>query len=93
MMAINKEKLLLNAPKERYEQQLNDTRWKLKANNIRKRDNHECQVCGAKKKQLDVHHIRYVSGREAKQAIKGHVGDSKEYIGIFYLFAFPFLLG
>ena len=65
MMAINKEKLLLNAPKERYEQQLNDTRWKLKANNIRKRDNHECQVCGAKKKQLDVHHIRYVSGREA----------------------------
>lgn len=65
MMAINKEKLLLNAPTERYEQQLNDTRWKLKANNIRKRDNHECQVCGAKKKQLDVHHIRYVSGREA----------------------------
>ena len=65
MMAINKEKLLLNAPKERYEQQLNDSRWKLKANNIRKRDNHECQVCGAKKKQLDVHHIRYVSGREA----------------------------
>lgn len=57
--------LAMLAPKERYEQQLDDTRWKLKANNIRKRDNHECQVCGAKKKQLDVHHIRYVSGREA----------------------------
>ena len=57
--------LAMLAPKERYEQQLDDTRWKLKANNIRKRDKHECQVCGAKKKQLDVHHIRYVSGREA----------------------------
>ena len=57
--------LAMLAPKERYEQQLDDTRWKLKANNIRKRDNHECQICGAKKRQLDVHHIRYVSGREA----------------------------
>lgn len=57
--------LAMLAPKERYEQQLDDTRWKLKANNIRKRDNYECQICGAKKRQLDVHHIRYVSGREA----------------------------
>ena len=35
--------LAMLAPKERHEQQLDDTRWKLKANNIRKRDNHECQ--------------------------------------------------
>ena len=92
-MAINKEKLLLNAPKERYEQQLNDTRWKLKANNIRKRDNHECQVCGAKKKQLDVHHIRYVSGREAKQAIKGHVRGFKGIHRNILPFCLPLLSG
>ena len=65
MMEINKEKLLLNAPKERYEQQLNDVRWKFKSDNIRIRDKHECRLCGAKKTQLDVHHIRYISGREA----------------------------
>ena len=64
-MEINKEKLLLIAPKERYEQQLNDVRWKFKADNIRIRDKHECRLCGAKKTQLDVHHIRYISGREA----------------------------
>ena len=64
-MEINKEKLLLNAPKERYEQQLNDGRWKFKSDNIRIRDKHECRLCGAKKTQLDVHHIRYISGREA----------------------------
>lgn len=65
MMEINKEKLLLIAPKERYEQQLNDVRWKFKSDNIRIRDKHECRLCGAKKTQLDVHHIRYISGREA----------------------------
>lgn len=53
------------APKERYEQQLDDKRWKLKAENIRIRDKHECRLCGAKKTQLDVHHIRYINGREA----------------------------
>lgn len=53
------------APKERYEQELDDVRWKFKADNIRIRDKHECRFCGAKKTQLDVHHIRYISGREA----------------------------
>ena len=53
------------APKERYNQQLDDNRWKLKAENIRIRDKHECRLCGAKKTQLDVHHIRYIPGREA----------------------------
>lgn len=53
------------APKERYEQQLDDVRWKFKADNIRIRDKHECRLCGAKKTQLDVHHIRYINGREA----------------------------
>ena len=53
------------APKERYEQQLDDIRWKFKADNIRIRDKHKCRVCGAKDVQLDVHHIRYLNGREA----------------------------
>ncbi len=53
------------APKERYEQQLDDVRWKFKADNIRVRDKYECRLCGAKKTQLDVHHIRYIYGREA----------------------------
>lgn len=65
MMVITKNQLRALVPKERYEQELDDARWKLKANNIRKRDNHECQLCGAKKTQLDVHHIRYISSREA----------------------------
>lgn len=59
-MDIDKEKLILIAPKERYEQQLNDVRWRFKAANIRRRDKHECRLCGAKRTQLDVHHIRYV---------------------------------
>ena len=59
-MVITKNQLRALVPKERYEQELDDARWKLKANNIRKRDNHECQLCGAKKTQLDVHHIRYL---------------------------------
>lgn len=61
---IDKQYLGKLAPKERYEQQLEDVRWKLKAENIRKRDNHQCRLCGTKNTQLDVHHIRY-TGREA----------------------------
>jgi hypothetical protein len=57
--------LAMLAPKERYEQQLDDVRWKFKADNIRIRDKHECRLCGAKKVQLDVHHIRYIYGRDA----------------------------
>ena len=53
------------APKERYEQQLDDIRWKFKADNIRIRDKHQCRLCETKKTQLDVHHIRYINGREA----------------------------
>ena len=65
MMEINKNQLRVLAPKKRYEQELDNTNWKLKANIIRKRDNLECQLCGAKKTRLDVHHIRYISGRKA----------------------------
>lgn len=59
-----KEELAEKAPKQRYDQQLKDIRWKFKADNIRIRDNHKCRLCGAKNIQLDVHHIRY-TGCEA----------------------------
>ena len=65
MMEINKDQLRILAPKERYEQELDDANWKFKVNLIRNRDNRECQLCGAKKTQLDVHHIRYISGHKA----------------------------
>ena len=64
-MNIDKQYLIKNAPKERYDQQLKDPRWKLLADNIRKRDNYQCCSCGAKNTQLDVHHIFYFSGHEA----------------------------
>ena len=63
-MEIDKNELIMKAPKERYEQQLDDIRWKFKADNIRIRDKHQCRLCKDKKTQLDVHHIRYISGRE-----------------------------
>ena len=50
-MEIDKNKLIMMAPKERYEQQLDDVRWKFKADNIRIRDKHECRLCGAKRTQ------------------------------------------
>lgn len=64
-MEIDKNKIIMMAPKERYGQQLDDVRWKFKADNIRIRDKHQCRLCEAKKTQLDVHHIRYIYGREA----------------------------
>jgi hypothetical protein len=64
-MEIKNNRLSVFAPKERYEQQLEDIRWKFKAENIRIRDSYKCRLCGATNGQFDVHHIRYISGREA----------------------------
>lgn len=41
----------IKALKEIYKQQLEDNRWKLKAENIHIRDKHECRLCGAKRTQ------------------------------------------
>ena len=54
-----------NTPSKRYSQELHDLHWKLKADNIRIRDNHKCRLCGATNTQLDVHHLRYIDGRAA----------------------------
>jgi 5-methylcytosine-specific restriction endonuclease McrA len=44
-----------------YEEQLKDSRWIAKRNEIKKRDNNECKMC-ASKKQLQVHHSKYKFG-------------------------------
>lgn len=54
-----------SVPIETYKQELLDPNWKLKAENIRIRDKHACRICGKKKVQLDVHHLRYLTNREA----------------------------
>lgn len=45
--------------KKPYKELLEDTRWKMKARAIRRRDRHTCQGCGAKNTILHVHHKRY----------------------------------
>ncbi len=50
---------------EQYDQDSKDINWKFKSDNIRIRDNYTCRLCGAKDMPLDVHHIRYIHGREA----------------------------
>lgn len=53
-----------STPSKRYSQELQNTHWKLKADNIRIRDKHKCRLCNATDTQLDVHHLRYIEGRE-----------------------------
>ena len=53
-----------STPSIRYSQELQNTHWKLKADNIRIRDKHKCRLCNATGTQLDVHHLRYIEGRE-----------------------------
>ena len=53
-----------STPSKRYSQELQNTHWKLKADNIRIRDKYKCRLCNATGIQLDVHHLRYIEGRE-----------------------------
>ena len=46
-----------STPSKRYSQELQNTHWKLKADNIRIRDKHKCRLCNATDTQLDVHHL------------------------------------
>jgi 5-methylcytosine-specific restriction endonuclease McrA len=45
-----------------YRRLLQDVRWKIKAQFIRKRDGHKCQHCGKKTNRLQVHHTIYITG-------------------------------
>jgi 5-methylcytosine-specific restriction endonuclease McrA len=45
-----------------YRRLLQDPKWKIKAQFIRKRDGHKCQHCGKKSHRLQVHHTIYING-------------------------------
>lgn len=47
-----------------YSDKLKDPRWQRKRLEILNRDGFKCLACGAKNKQLHVHHCYYVSGRD-----------------------------
>lgn len=47
-----------------YKKQRKDKRWKEKSKEIKKRDNFTCQLCGKTKVGLNVHHIKYINGRD-----------------------------
>lgn len=53
----------LHSRSEQYKRLLQDVRWQLKKKAVLRRDEFSCQQCGAKKVQLEVHHIRYVNGK------------------------------
>lgn len=47
-----------------YTEKLRDPRWQKKRLEIFNRDSFSCQMCNESKKELQVHHQYYVSGRE-----------------------------
>jgi len=53
-----------SVPKKQYDQDSKELQWKFKSDNIRIRDNYTCRLCGVKDVPLEVHHIRYIRGRE-----------------------------
>ena len=48
--------------RKEYRRLLQDSKWKIKASYIRKRDNHTCCRCGKKSHRLQVHHKKYIDG-------------------------------
>lgn len=50
--------------KNEYYQRLKDPRWQKKRLDIMDRDNFSCQICGATKKTLNIHHKRYLVHKE-----------------------------
>lgn len=47
-----------------YKEQMNDPRWVERSREIMKRDNFTCQLCGKNHVRLNVHHIRYIKGKD-----------------------------
>jgi len=45
-----------------YKEKLRDPRWQKKKGEILLRDKHTCQSCGATDKNLQVHHLEYITG-------------------------------
>ena len=48
--------------RKQYYALLQDPKWKIKAQFIRKRDGYKCQHCGKKTHRLQVHHTIYING-------------------------------
>ena len=48
--------------RKEYYKLLQDPKWKIKAQFIRKRDGHKCRHCGKKTPRLQVHHTIYIKG-------------------------------
>lgn len=46
-----------------YKEQLKSPKWQKKRLEIMQRDNFTCQICGETEKQLHVHHLTYLPGR------------------------------
>lgn len=47
-----------------YRQRLRDPRWQRKRLEILQRDGWRCRHCGATTRELQVHHVRYVRGKQ-----------------------------
>ena len=47
-----------------YKEQVNDPRWVERSHEIMKRDNFTCQLCCKSHTKLNVHHIRYIKGKD-----------------------------
>lgn len=47
-----------------YKEQMNDPRWVERSREIMKRDNFTCQLCGKSHTKLNVHHIKYIKGKD-----------------------------
>lgn len=47
-----------------YKEQVNDPRWVERSREIMKRDNFTCQLCGKSNTKLNVHHIKYIKGKD-----------------------------
>lgn len=47
-----------------YKEQMNDPRWVERSREVMKSDNFTCQLCGKSHTKLNVHHIRYIKGKD-----------------------------
>lgn len=54
----------MNQPIKTYSDKLKDPRWQRRRLEIYQRDNFTCIYCGDKTKELQVHHVLYLSNRD-----------------------------
>lgn len=59
--------------KQSYKEQLKSPKWQKRRLEIMNRDNFTCQICGAKDKQLHVHHTTYIPGCDIWDYFDNHL--------------------